>query len=296
MEQNERLRQFEEYLFLQEKSRNTVEKYTRDVKNFLIYANEMKQNLSLEDWKDRRIVLSYKEELLKRYRTTSVNSMVASLNCYLKFIGREDCRVQACRIQRQIFRNAERELTKQEYQRLLKEAKRRGNQRLNCLLQTIGATGIRVSELKFITVEGLKTMTVRICSKGKERVILLAKSLVQILKDYCRSQGIKQGAIFITRSGRTLDRRNIWMEMKKLCRQARVEARKVFPHNLRHLFARCYYEKEKDLVRLADFLGHSSVDITRRYTRTADFQTCLAKLELGLSCAEERCDIIGIMS
>ncbi len=160
--------------------------------------------------------------------------------------------------------------------------------RIEYILLTLGMTGIRVGELAFITVESLKEKMVRIQFKNKERVILLPKTLRKLLEQYFRNQKIKEGSIFVTRTGKAMDRRNIWVQMKKLCQGAGVLASKVFPHNLRHLFARCYYEKEKDLVRLADHLGHSSLETTRRYTITSDMEDCMKRLELGLEVAEGR--------
>ena len=230
----------------------------------------------------RAAAVAYKEFLLKQYRTTSANSMLIAVNAYLHFIGKGDLKLQTVRVQRKIFMDEEKELTREEYGRLVQAAEREGKYRLCNIIQTIGATGIRISELQFVTVESLENRIVRIFSKGKERLVLLSCSLVGLLRDYCRKQRITRGSIFITRSGRPVDRRNVWAEMKALCKSAKVRASKVFPHNLRHLFARCYYEKEKDLVRLADYLGHSSVETTRRYTRTASISACLKQLELGL--------------
>lgn len=176
-----------------------------------------------------------------------------------------------------------RQLNRREYERLVLEARKRGKVRMEYLLQTIGMTGIRVGELAFITVEALREKLVRIQFKSKERVILLPKSLRNMLERYCRRCKIRSGSIFITRNGRPLDRRTIWAEMKKLCQGAGVQDSKVFPHNLRHLFARCYYEKEKDLVRLADYLGHSSLETTRRYTIISSMEACMRQLELGLN-------------
>ena len=167
------------------------------------------------------------------------------------------------------------------------EAEKQGNKRLACLIQTIGMTGIRVSELKYITVESLKNKAVQICNKGKTRMILLPGSLRELLRRYCGAMKIRKGSIFIARTGRPLDRRSIWAQMKELCFAAGVKKSKVFPHNLRHLFARCYYEKEKDLVRLADFLGHSSIETTRRYTMLSTMEVCLKQLELGLMVGKE---------
>ena len=175
-----------------------------------------------------------------------------------------------------------RELTREEYNRLVKQADKEGNQRLSYIIQTIGSLGIRVSELSYITVESLSQKAVCINSKGKIRYILLTASLVKLLKAYCTQEKRVSGSIFVTRTGRPVDRRNIWSSMKALCRRAGVDESKVFPHNLRHLFARCFYEKEKDIVRLADYLGHSSVETTRRYTMTSQIEECRKTLEKGM--------------
>ena len=186
------------------------------------------------------------------------------------------------KIQRQFFVDESRELTREEYNRLVKQADKEGNQRLSYIIQTIGSLGIRVSELSYITVESLSQKAVCINSKGKIRYILLTASLVKLLKAYCTQEKRVSGSIFVTRTGRPVDRRNIWSSMKALCRRAGVDESKVFPHNLRHLFARCFYEKEKDIVRLADYLGHSSVETTRRYTMTSQIEECRKTLEMGM--------------
>ena len=182
-----------------------------------------------------------------------------------------------------LFRDSSRELTREEYVRLVKQADRDGKRRLSCILQTLASTGIRVSELPCITVESLEEKAAGVFCKGKIRQILLAAPLEKLLQKYCRDAGITSGPVFITRTGRPMDRRNVWKEMKGLCKDAGVEPQKVFPHNFRHLFACSFYEKEKDIVRLADYLGHSSVETTRRYTMTADLETCRKQLKLGLT-------------
>lgn len=280
MEQgNVKLNQFRQYLKEQEKSGNTIEKYVRDIRNFLNFAG----GRTLE----RELVLQYKEYLRQNYQISSVNSMLAALNCYLSHIGKEEYRVRNCRQQRRIFREEEKELDRKEYQRLLWEARRRGKYRLCSIMQTIASTGIRIGELQYITVETLEKRRVRIDCKGKIRIILLPKSLTVILKDYCRKQRIKRGCVFVTKHGNPIDRRNIWAEMKEICLAARVPKSKVFPHNLRHLFAKCFYEREKDLARLADYLGHSSVETTRRYTMISSAEACERQLDLGLLMIEK---------
>ena len=263
------------YLMAQDRSRNTVDKYIRDVKKFL----EFNGGASL----DHDSVARYRAWLVDTYRPASANSMLVALNGYLAFQGHRDCCVHLLRLQRQMFLDETRELTREEYTRLLDQADRDGNTRLFYILQTLAGSGIRISELPFITVEALYQKTVSINCKGKIRQILLPRSLVEGLKEYCRDTGRTAGSIFVTRSGRPVDRRNIWKEMKRLCVRARVDEKKVYPHNLRHLFARSYYEKEKDIVRLADYLGHSNVETTRRYTRTGRMDECRQQLEMGMT-------------
>lgn len=273
-EKNE-LGNYERYLRSQEKSDNTVRKYLRDVRAFLAFLNGEEIG--------REQVILYKQHLLKRYKISSANSMLTALNGYLRYLGMQECCVSVYRMQRQLFRDIQRELTRDEYRELVRIAAGSKRKRLYCLMQTIGATGIRVSELKYITVEALKSQIVTIRSKGKVRTILIPLSLKTVLENYCEQEGIRSGSIFVTRSGRPMDRRNIWSEMKRLCKKTDIVNSKVYQHNLRHLFARCYYEKEHDLVRLADYLGHSSVETTRRYTMTGNMDACLRQLELGLA-------------
>jgi len=268
------LEDYRAYLKSRDMKPNTVEKYIRDIRKFLVFI----QNDKL----DHDAVVRYREYLLSRYKDTSTNSMLVALNGYLKYIGKKECRISLLKIQRQFFVDESRELTREEYNRLVKQADKEGNQRLSYIIQTIGSLGIRVSELSYITVESLNQKAVCINSKGKIRYILLTASLVKLLKAYCTQEKRVSGSIFVTRTGRPVDRRNIWSSMKALCRRAGVDESKVFPHNLRHLFARCFYEKEKDIVRLADYLGHSSVETTRRYTMTSQIEECRKTLEMGM--------------
>lgn len=275
-----KLKNYEAFLLERELSENTVQKYVRDVGRFLEYTGTEEP--------DRKQTLQYKEELQKHYQPSSVNSVIAALNNYLKFIGKTDCCVRSCRIQRQIFRSESLELSREEYQSLVRTARKKGKTRLCCIMQTIGATGIRISELEYITAETLDTGSVKVCSKGKVRMIFLIESLRKMLKNYCSQEGITEGCIFITRSGSPVNRKNVWAEMKGLCREAGVPESKVFPHNLRHLFACCFYEKEKDLVRLADYLGHSNVETTRKYTMISGMDAWQKQLELGLLLPAEK--------
>lgn len=244
------------YLRREEKSPLTCEKYLRDVRTFLAWLAG--RELRKEE------VLAYKARLLERYAVSSANSMLSSLNHFLDFSGRPDCKVKQFKRQREIFASREKELSRQDYQRLLRAAKH--DPRLCLLMQTICSTGIRVSEHRFITVEAARRGVAQVQCKGKLRSVLLPRKLCRALLSYAASCGITQGSIFITRRGNPLDRSRIWADMKKLCRTAGVPAEKVFPHNLRHLFARTYYAVEKDVVRLADLLGHSSINTTRIYT------------------------------
>ena len=253
-----KIKLFEQYLFENEKANHTIQKYIHDVKVFtdwLPHENITKSN-----------ILSYKAYLCEKYAPASVNATLSSLNCFFAFCGWYDLRVKNLKIQRQIFASTEKELTKAEYDRLLTAAKSKKNERLFLLMQTICSTGIRVSELKFITVESVERGIAEINCKGKRRQVFLPKELRKMLGRYIREQKIKNGAVFVTKNGNPLDRSNIWSDMKKLCKTANVSEKKVFPHNLRHLFARTYYSLQKDVVRLADILGHSSINTTRIYT------------------------------
>lgn len=263
------------HLIAQDMSKNTVEKYVRDVKKFLEFSRQTGP--------DHACVARYRACLVENYKPASVNSMLAALNSYLEFTDRKEWCVSLLRIQREMFLDEARELTREEYWRLVDQARQDGNTRLYYMLQTLAGSGIRVGELPFITVEALGQKTVSVNFKGKLRQILLPPSLVKQLEEYCRMAGRRAGSIFVTRTGRPVDRRNIWKEMKGLCRKAGVDQAKVFPHNLRHLFARSYYEKEKDIVRLADYLGHSNVETTRRYTMTGRMDACRQQLEMGLT-------------
>ena len=249
---------FRLYLIMEEKSRVTVEKYLRDASAFFRWLGE--------GVLDKAAVLGYKAYLLEKYATASVNAALSSINSFFGYIGRLDLRVKTVRSQRKIFLCDDKELTKREYESLLKAAKAKGNRRLYLLMQTICSTGIRVSELQYITVSTVNTGRAIISCKGKERCILLPERLCKRLRRYAEEQGIARGAVFVSSRGNPLDRSNIWSEMKKLCKETGISEKKVFPHNLRHLFARTYYTVERDIVRLADILGHSSVNTTRIYT------------------------------
>lgn len=253
----EMLGSFHNYLIGEEKANTTIRKYLHDVREFQIWVGK-RELCKME-------VLAYKTILCERYAPASVNSVPASLNCFFRFMGWYDLKVRRLKIQNQIFASLEKELTVNEYNQLLEAAKQKKDERLYLLIQTICSTGIRASELHYITVKAMKQGIAEINCKGKYRRIFLPKQLCRILKRYVQKQKIKSGAIFVTKNGNPLDRSNIWSDMKKLCKAANVSEKKVFPHNLRHLFARTYYNLRKDIVCLADILGHSSVNTTKIY-------------------------------
>ncbi len=263
-EQNERwitereIEKFEAYLWEQEKSPATVQKYMHEVRmaaNFFDKAELTKPGL-----------IAWKEELVRRYAPASVNAVLAAVNSFLDFMGWQDLKVKPLKIQKSLFREESRELSREEYTRLVRAAEQDGNQRLSLVIQTICATGIRVSELQFITAEAVRIGHAEVNNKGKRRVVFLPEKLRRMLKGYLKKEKRPSGPVFVTRSGKPIDRSNIWRDMKALCESARVAPGKVFPHNLRHLFARTYYSIEKDLSRLADILGHSNVNTTKIYT------------------------------
>ena len=250
------LEAFKAWLMEEEKSPLTVEKYLRDVGLFLGWLGKRALN--------KNAVLAFKEILIEKYAPASVNSMLSSLNCWLSWMGKGECRVKTLKTQRQAFCSEERELTKGEYLRLLKASQ--GDKRLCLLMQAICATGIRVSEHRYLTVEALQQGCATVRSKGKTRTIIIPQKLCKTLLSYAKNRKIQTGPVFVGRYGKPLDRSRIWAMMKGLCSAAGVSEKKVFPHNLRHLFARIFYSMERDIVRLADILGHSSINTTRIYT------------------------------
>ena len=271
---NEIIKNFENYLYEEERSDNTIEKYLRDVRAF--YKNVGNKELKKAD------ILGYKKELCENYAPKSVNSVLSSLNSLFIFMGWYELKVKTLKIQRRIFADKSRELTKAEYERLLTAARNKKNKRLYYLMQTIASTGLRVSEIKYITVDAVNIGQVTINCKGKIRQIFLPNMLCKMLKEYIKSQSIKGGAVFVSRNGKPLDRSNIWKMLKDLCKTAGVSRDKVFPHNFRHLFARTFYSLQKDIVRLADILGHSSIETTRIYTMESGTEHIKLIQKLGL--------------
>ena len=266
---------FTAHLLAEGRSGGTVEKYLRDARGFVLWLND--GELTAES------AAVWREELLRRGRApVTVNSMLSAVNRLLKFLGREDCKVNFLRIQRKVFRAQERELTRAEYQKLLETARDLGRERLALLMETVCSTGIRVSEVRYITVEAARRGRAEVSLKGKIRTILLPAKLCRKLLKYARQQKTASGEIFLTGSGRSLSRRQIWREMKNLCEKAGVAPSKVFPHNLRHLFATVFYRSCRDIVKLADILGHSSINTTRIYLMTTGEEHARQLEKLGL--------------
>lgn len=235
-----------------------MEKYIRDATAFCKFLNGGRFT--------KESAIAYKQKLTEDgYAVRSINSMLASINRLFDFLGLRDLRLRTIKSQQQIYCPEEKELTKAEYTRLCRAAQRKRNERLNLILQTICGTGIRVSELQYITVEAVRRGEATVYCKAKTRNVFIVKELQKKLLRYAGFHGIKSGSIFITRTGKPISRTNIWREMKNLCLEAEVSPTKVFPHNLRHLFARVFYGIEKDIAKLADILGHSSIDTTRIY-------------------------------
>ncbi len=266
---------FSAHLRQEDRSSGTAGKYLHDCTGFALWLGD--RALTPE------AAAQWREHLLQKgYAPATVNSMLSAVNRLLKFLGREECRVRSLRIQRRTFREQRRELTRGEYQRLLDAAAGLGRERLALLMETICATGIRVSEVRYITVEAARAGRTEIRLKGKIRTILLPSKLCRKLLKYARKQKTASGEIFLTRSGAPVSRRQIWREMKALCKEAGVEASKVFPHNLRHLFATAFYRACRDIVKLADVLGHSSIDTTRIYLMTTGAEHARQMEKLGL--------------
>ena len=253
----ETLAAFARQLGEEERSPATLEKYLREVRQFAAFLGGREVT--------RELAAAWREELSARQSPATVNGKLTALDRLLAFLGWEDCRVKHLRVQRQLFRDSARELSREEYARLVETARRLGRGRLSLLMETICATGIRVSAVRYITAEAVREGRTEIALKGKIRTILLPGKLCRKLEKYARQKKITSGELFLTRSGRPMSRKQIWAEMKGVCRAAGVAPSKVFPHNLRHLFARCFYRVSRDVAKLADVLGHSSIETTRIY-------------------------------
>jgi len=272
-----KLMEFEKKLREEEKAPATIEKYLRDVRDFASWLGDREIN--------KEIVSEWKRALLQHGRKpATVNAKLAAVNHFFRIAGWQDCQVRLLRLQKRLFREQKKSLTRAEYEKMILTAENRGKSRLKLLMETICATGIRVSEVRYITVEVAWAGKVEIALKGKIRTILLPGKLCRRLQKYAKKQNIKTGEIFLTRKGNPISRKQIWSEMKALCRAAGVEPEKVFPHNLRHLFAVEFYRCERDVVKLADVLGHSSMETTRIYLLTTgeEHRKTLNRLKLIL--------------
>lgn len=250
------------YLLEMEKSTATIEKYLRDIRKFSSW-------LGADRAVTKERVIEYKHALTERYKTSSVNSMLVALNMYFRYLGWEECCVHGLKCQQQMFIGSRKELKQEEYLRLVQTALQKGREQIALVMETIASTGIRISELRYITVEAVQQGCANVSCKGKCRQVFIVKELRKKLSKYVKRRKIEHGPIFLSQKGNPLDRSNVWTKMKKIAEIAGVNAEKVFPHNLRHLFARAYYHKNKDIFYLADILGHASVNTTRIYTRTA---------------------------
>lgn len=263
---------FKDYLVREEKSMATVEKYLRDVRAFFVYMGKREVT--------KELVIAYKHYLEEQgFAVRSINSMLASVNAFLKFMGWNDYVVKNVRVQRQTYCAEEKELSKTEYAKLLEAA--RGKQ-IELIMQTICSTGIRISELQYFTIEAIKKGKVVIHCKGKIRTILIPGKLRKLLLAYGKKKNIKKGPVLITKNGKPVDRSNVWKMMKKISVKAGVQVSKVFPHNLRKLFAKTFYKNEKDIAKLADILGHGSIETTRIYIMTSGVEHRRRIERLGL--------------
>ena len=255
---------YKQYLFAAEKAKATVTKYINEVERLSEYLEHNALN--------KRALLEYRETLAENFSSRTVNTKLAAINGYLSFIGADEYKVQLLKVQRRAFIDESRELSAVEYKRLVNAADAGGNERLSLVMQTICATGIRISELSYITTDAIEKRQTEIRLKGKSRTVLIPNKLCKKLAEYAARQHIDTGAVFRTKGGKPLDRANVCHDMKRLCDAAHVERSKVFPHNLRHLFARAFYSIEKNLSHLADVLGHSSIETTRIYVAASSKQ------------------------
>ena len=273
----EQIREFSRYLREEERETATIDKYSRDVKDFFIWLKDREIS--------RERIAEWKQHLRRAGRkSVTINGKLSALNKFLSFLGRNDCRIKYLKIQLRLFRSTEKQLSKQEYIRLMETAHSLGRERLALLMETICATGIRVSEVKYITAEAIRAGRTEIALKGKIRTILLPGKLCRKLKKYAGKRKIVSGEVFLTRNGKGMSRRQIWAEMKSLCEKAGVAPSKVFPHNLRHLFAQTFYRVCRDVAKLADVLGHSSIETTRLYLISTEAEHVRQMERMGLIC------------
>lgn len=273
--QKEDIYQFQKKLEEEEKAVLTMKKYLHDILMFYEY-------LPIDKKVTKERVLAYKQYLKEHYQISSANSMLAAFNLFLSYQGWNTCKVKQFKVQRVFFCRQDKFLSKDEYERIVNCAKRKGKEQLSLIMQTICSTGIRVSELCYIDVQAVRRGKALIHNKGKSRVVFLPKELLWLLREYCKSHQIHNGPIFLSKRGKPMDRSVIWRQMKSLCKEAKVEESKVFPHNLRHLFALTFYKVKKDLLRLAEILGHTSIETTRIYTLTTEGEQQQLLSQLGL--------------
>lgn len=277
-----KLQEYEEYLKEQEKSLNTTEKYIRDINKFLIYLKTVSGTMAKKSDITKERCIDYKKMLQKKYESTSVNSMLTALNQFLLYIKKGTCTVNLLKIQKKVFQQEEETLNKEEYQKLVHIASGSGNFRLAMIMETIAGTGIRIGELQYFNVKSVKQGKVMVDNKGKVRTVFIPHKLRVKLLLYIKKNHIQNGCVFVTSQNNPVDRSNVWKEMKKIAEMAKVCITKVFPHNLRHLFAVTYYHCYKDIVKLADILGHSSINTTRIYTITTGKEHEIQMNKLGL--------------
>lgn len=251
------LKKYENYLQMQEYSSNTISQYIVAIKELSVYLNEK--------YLSKKLLIEWKEAAFSIYEKTTLNCKIAAINNFLSYLNLSELKLKSLKIQKKIFLDEKKELTKADYIKLVEEAERKKDKRLSLILQTLAATGIRISELKYITLKAIRDKKVEVFCKGKARVVFLDSKLCKKLLMYAGSVKNKNQSIFITKNGKNLDRSNIWREMKKLCEKAKVDSKKVFPHAFRHLFAIVFYSVKKDIAKLADVLGHSSINTTRIY-------------------------------
>ena len=255
---NEQITAYGANLRMEERCEATVRKYVGAVMSLFRF-------LPPEKTVTQELLLAWKAEISVRFSASGANVMISAVNRFCAFMSWSGLRIKQIKVQRRIFRDCDRELTRAEYMRLLNAARAKGNPRLYWLMQTLASTGIRVSELRFVTEESLHSGRAVVDCKGKQRVVMIPQKLREKLLTYCAETGVKSGPVFVTRNGKPLNRSNIWKELQGLCAAAHVDARKVFPHNFRHLFAVTFYRMEKDIAKLADLLGHASINTTRIY-------------------------------
>lgn len=269
------LENYRKELLEEEKALATIEKYLRDIRKFDTFLGEDKRV-------SKERVLEYKEWLKQSCKPSSINSMLVALNRYFAYLGWTECRVKCIKLQRPLFMDDEKMLSKEEYDKLIQTAREKKKEKLALIMETIASSGIRVSELEMITVEAVKKGIVEVGCKGKIRLVALVEDLRKHLLSYCREQGIQEGCVFLTRNGNPINRSYIWKQMKWLGEQAGISLKKLFPHNLRHFFARTYWKIKKDICYLADILGHSSINTTRIYTATSREEHAQILEEMGL--------------